>query len=203
MHPQAASNFDNAIGTSSPLRRLSNFTHKGIIMTSTIHEGYLPGCIGRLVDLHARYYNQLAGFGLPFEAKVARELSEFCERYDGSRDGLWLALQDGDIEGGIAIDGSHSEQAGAHLRWFIASDRMRGTGMGTALLTSAMEFCRSRKYHRAYLWTFEGLGAARHLYEKSGFRLVHQQLGRQWGAEVNEQRFELRQDDLAQGDTAS
>jgi GNAT superfamily N-acetyltransferase len=157
-----------------------------------IHKGYLPGAIGRIVELHARYYSDLVGFGLPFESKVAREFSAFCEEYDSKRDGLWLVLQDGRIEGSIAIDGSHAELDGAHLRWFITSDKLRGTGLGTALLTSAMEFCRSQHYQRVYLWTFDGLGAARHLYEKFGFRLVHQQRGRQWGAEVNEQKFEFR-----------
>ena len=161
-------------------------------MTFAIYKGYIPGTIGRIVELHARYYRELVGFGLPFESKVARELSEFCERYVGERDGLWLALQDGNIEGSIAIDGSSAGQEGAHLRWFIASDNMRGTGVGTALLTSAMEFCQSRRYERVYLWTFEGLAAARHLYEKFGFRLAVQQRGMQWGAEVNEQRFELQ-----------
>jgi GNAT superfamily N-acetyltransferase len=161
-------------------------------MTLTIHKGYLPGSIGRIVELHARYYRELVGFGLPFESRVARELSEFCERYVDERDGLWLALQDGNIEGSIAIDGSRAGQEGAHLRWFIASDTLRGTGVGTALLTSAMEFCQSRHYEPVYLWTFEGLAAARHLYEKFGFRLSIQQRGTQWGAEVNEQRFELR-----------
>ena len=81
----------------------------------------------------------------PFESKVARELSEFCERYVDSRDGLWLALNEGVIEGSIAIDGIRAGQDGAHLRWFIASDRARGTGVGTALLTSAMAFCRSQR----------------------------------------------------------
>ena len=61
-----------------------------------------------------------------------------------------------------------------------------------ALLAAAMDFCQSRHYERVHLWTFEGLDAARHLYEKSGFRLAHQQRGTQWGAEVNEQKFERR-----------
>lgn len=161
-------------------------------MTMTIHKGYIPGCIGRIVELHARYYSKLVGFGLPFESKVARELSEFCEHDDSERDGLWLALQDGNIEGSIAIDGSHADPDGAHLRWFIASDCVRGRGVGAALLTSAMEFCKSRQYERIYLWTFEGLDAARHLYEKFGFSIAHQKRGTQWGAEVMEQRFELR-----------
>ncbi len=161
-------------------------------MAMTIHKGYIPGSIGRIVELHARYYNKLVGFGLTFESKVARELSEFCEHYDGERDGLWLSLQDGKVEGSIAIDGSHADQDGAHLRWFIASDSVRGRGVGTALLTSAMEFCKSKHYERVYLWTFEGLDAARHLYEKFGFNLYRQQRGTQWGAEVNEQQFEFR-----------
>ncbi len=161
-------------------------------MPLTIHKDYLPGAIGRIVELHALYYSELVEFGLPFESKVARELSAFCEAYHGERDGIWLALKDGHIEGSIAVDGSRAEQDGAHLRWFITSDRVRRAGVGTALLTSAMDFCRMRRYQTVYLWTFEGLDAARHLYEKFGFRLIQQQRGTQWGAEVNEQKFEFR-----------
>lgn len=160
-------------------------------MNVSIHKGYIPGAIGRIAEMHAHYYSRLVGFGLPFESKVARELAEFCERHVDNRDGLWLALLNDTIEGSIAIDGSCAESDGAHLRWYITSDRLRGKGVGTSLLSSAMEFCRSRQYGRVYLWTFEGLGAARHLYEKFGFRLVFQQLGTQWGTEVTEQRFEL------------
>ena len=161
-------------------------------MDLAIHKGYAPGCIGRITELHARYYHGLTGFGVRFESKVACELSEFCERYSEERDGLWLALENGCIEGSIAIDGSHAGKEGAHLRWFIVSDEAQGAGIGTALLASAMAFCRSRHYERVYLWTFEGLHVARHLYEKFGFHLVRQQRGSRWGAEVNEQRFELR-----------
>ena len=160
-------------------------------MTATVRKGYVPGCIGRVAELHARFYHRLVGFGLQFESKVARELSEFCERYNDESDGLWLAVDENRIEGSIAIDGAHAKQDGAHLRWFITSDRLRGTGIGRVLLASAMDFCQSRNYERVYLWTFEGLGAARHLYESVGFRMVHEQSGSQWGKEVNEQRFEL------------
>lgn len=161
-------------------------------MTQALHKGYLPGSIGSIVTLHALYYSHVAGFGLPFESKVARELTLFCEQYDEARDGLWLAVHDGQIVGSVAIDGSHAGEDGAHLRWFIVADAMRGQGIGTALLAAAMEFCRSRNHGQVYLWTFEGLDAARHLYEKTGFRLVFQQQGAQWGVTVNEQRFELR-----------
>jgi len=140
--------------------------------------------------MHARYYAAHAGFGPFFESRVARELAVFCERYDEHRDGLWLAVLDGQIEAAIAIDGLHADTDGAHLRWFIASDRLRGSGTGQRLLTGALEFCDARGYPKTYLWTFDGLPAARHLYEKHGFRLLHELQGRQWGSEVLEQRFE-------------
>jgi GNAT superfamily N-acetyltransferase len=161
-------------------------------MSIALHKGYLPGCIGRVADMHAQYYSREAGFGLPFESKVARELAEFCGRYNEQRDGLWLATGPAGVQGSIVIDGLAAADAGAHLRWFITSDSVRGSGTGKALLGAAMAFCREREYHRVYLWTFEGLGAARHLYEQAGFRLVEQHRGSQWGAEVEEQRFELR-----------
>jgi len=159
-------------------------------MDLSLHRGYLPGCIGRITELHACFYAAHAGFGVYFESRVARELAAFCERYDEGRDGLWLLLHEGRLEGAIAIDGLHADTEGAHLRWFISSDRLRGTGAGTRLLTEALAFCDAHGYRKTYLWTFAGLQAARHLYEKHGFRLVQQQPGRQWGSEVLEQRFE-------------
>ena len=153
-------------------------------------DGYLPGCIGRIAELHAHYYSRLVGFGVSFESKVARELGDFCERYSAGRDGLWLVTQDGRIEGSIAIDGSHAATDGAHLRWFIVSDALRGSGTGNALLSNAMKFCDDRGYERVHLWTFRGLDAARHLYEKHGFHLAVEREGRQWGTEVFEQCFE-------------
>jgi GNAT superfamily N-acetyltransferase len=80
---------------------------------------------------------------------------------------------------------------GAHLRWFIVSDALRGRGVGTMLMDAAMEFCRDKGYSQTYLWTFAGLSAARRLYEKAGFVLVEERSGAQWGVEVKEQRFEL------------
>jgi GNAT superfamily N-acetyltransferase len=159
-------------------------------MSLEIVKSYMPGAIGRITELHGTYYQQHAGFGLYFESKVASELSEFLCRYDSTRDGIWLALSHGCIEGSIVIDGIEADTEGAHLRWFIVSDSLRGNGAGNKLITTALDFCRTRNYKKIYLWTFEGLNAARHLYEKYGFRVTKQQRGNQWGLEVNEQRFE-------------
>lgn len=157
-----------------------------------IARGYVPGSIGRVAELNSAYYHDHWGFGLFFEAKVATDLSEFLLRYDEGRDGFWLALIEGRVEGHITIDGIHAESRGAHLRYFIVSEALRGRGVGNQLINAAIGFCRDKGYPRVYLWTFEGLHAARHLYEKTGFTLVEQRRGSQWGVEVNEQRFELR-----------
>jgi len=156
-----------------------------------IREGFTPGSIGRIVELHGRYYYKHWRFGSFFEAKVARELADFIDRYDDAHDGFWLAMSQSRVEGSIIIDGAGADKQGGHLRWFIVSDQLRGQGIGSRLMSTAMKFCRNTGFKRVYLWTFEGLHPARCLYERAGFKLVTQQAGRQWGTKVNEQQFEL------------
>lgn len=157
-----------------------------------ITRGYVPGCIGRVAELHGTYYHAHWQFGSYFEARVAGDIAEFMGRYDERRDGLWTASVAERVECSIAIDAVHVDAEGAHLRWFIVSDALRGSGVGGRLMDLAIEHCRIMGYPRVFLWTFEGLDAARHLYEKVGFSLVSQHPGKQWGPEVNEQRFELQ-----------
>lgn len=154
-----------------------------------ILKDYRPGAIGRVAQLHGEYYHRHWEFGLFFEAKVATELSAFLIRYDKVRDGFWTVAVEDRLEGAIVIDGRDAERDGAHLRWFIVSERLRGRGAGSCLMETAMDFCRWKGYHKVYLWTFEGLAAARHLYEKHGFALAEERPGAQWGVTVNEQRF--------------
>lgn len=152
---------------------------------------YVPGSLGRVTELHALYYSKHWGFGLFFEAKVAAELSEFLQRVDPNRDGFWTASRDGQVEGSIAIDGANARTEGAHLRWFILSEVLRGQGVGNRLMEKAIGFCRQQQYSRVFLWTFQGLHSARHLYEKYGFQLAQETEGNQWGKPVLEQRFIL------------
>jgi GNAT superfamily N-acetyltransferase len=162
-----------------------------------ITRDYVPGSLGSVVAIHAAYYHEHWGFGLYFEAKIATELAEFLQKYEPGRDGFWTTSIDGRVEGSIAIDGTSAETTGAHLRWFIVSEVLRGKGAGNRLIGTAMSFCRQKGYRKVHLWTFEGLDAAKHLYEKEGFVLVEQRIGAQWGTEVREQRFELSLDSSA------
>ncbi|MBT6277273.1 MAG: GNAT family N-acetyltransferase [Chromatiales bacterium] len=158
--------------------------------TPHIARGYTPGLIGRVSELHATYYSAQWGFGAFFEARVATDMAAFVSRYDETRDCIWTATIGGRIEGTISIDGIRGDEAeGAHLRWFIMSDALRGQGLGGKLVNKTVAFCRAKGYRRVFLWTFEGLDAARHLYEQAGFELVETFDGHQWGTPVKEQRF--------------
>lgn len=155
--------------------------------------GYRPGCLGRIVDMHARFYARHAGFGVFFESRVASGLAEFAGRLDKPCNQLWTALDGDRIVGSVAIDGEdlgkHPEDRQAHLRWFILEDGLRGAGTGRQLLQQALAFCDQQAFEATQLWTFRGLDAARRLYESSGFTLAEEWPGQQWGEPVIEQRF--------------
>ncbi|CAB5696868.1 ribosomal-protein-alanine acetyltransferase [Delftia tsuruhatensis] len=151
--------------------------------------GYRPGCIGRIVEMHARFYARHAGFGVFFESRVASGLAEFAGRLDKPCNQLWTALDGERIVGSVAIDGEDLGNGQAHLRWFILDDGLRGAGIGRQLLQQALEFCDRHGFEATQLWTFRGLDAARRLYESSGFAQAEEWEGQQWGTPVTEQRF--------------
>ena len=158
--------------------------------TVQIESGYRPGLIGEIASLHAIYYSQNHGFGPEFEIRVASDLCEFVPRLGNKPNEIWHVSKDGRLAGSIAIDGEDLGNGSAHLRWFILNDRVRGSGVGQQLLTNALAFCDRLEIGKCVLWTFSGLDAARHLYEKHGFSLVEEWRGDQWGRLVSEQRFE-------------
>jgi ribosomal protein S18 acetylase RimI-like enzyme len=157
----------------------------------TLATGYRPGAIGDIAALHGRHYSASHGFDAVFEAKVARELGEFCCRIDPELDRLWLAQRGDAVLGSIVIDGSDTPGT-AHLRWFILAPEARGLGLGKQLMSEAMAFCRSRTFESVYLWTLADLAAAIHLYEQEGFEVAERLVGTQWGKAVDEVRMTCR-----------
>lgn len=154
-----------------------------------IRSGYHPGLLGRIVELHADYYREKAGFGLVFETRVAGDMAEFLRRIDNPRNATWYVDFNGRVEGGVSIDGEDLGGNCAHLRWFIVNPALHGFGLGRALMDRAMAFVREQHFDQARLWTFQGLDAARAIYEKQGFRLESENVASSWGAEVREQAF--------------
>jgi GNAT superfamily N-acetyltransferase len=166
--------------------------NRGIFNLQDIQiRGYYPGVVGKITELHAVYYHENWGFDVSFETQVGGELSEFVRRFDGNRDGLWVALKNGDFAGAIAIDGINAFDDGARLRWFIVDPRYQRCGIGKTLIMRAMEFCRQKGFPKVYLWTFKGLEDARRLYEAGDFRLCEASPVAQWGQNITEQKYEI------------
>ena len=155
----------------------------------TIHSGYAPTLLARTTEMHARYYAENYGFGAVFERKVASEMAAFLGRLDSPANKTLFARLDDAIVGTLSIDGEDLGDNVAHLRWFILDDLTRGHGIGAKLLERAMAHVDAYGFAETRLWTFRGLDAARHLYEKFGFALAEEKRGTQWGTEVTEQMF--------------
>ncbi|OIQ33712.1 MAG: hypothetical protein BM562_00425 [Alphaproteobacteria bacterium MedPE-SWcel] len=158
--------------------------------------GYLPTLLGRVTDLHARYYSRAVGFGAEFECCVAREMATFLAQMEGSQvNATFHASLAGTVHGSVSIE-AHPEDRAA-LRWFILSDETRGMGLGRRLLEQAMDHVDRQNVACTELWTFRGLDAARHLYESAGFELVEETPGTHWGQDLVGLRFARRHPHLA------
>ena len=152
--------------------------------------GFAPGSLGTIIALHGQHYAQNWGFGTFFEAKVAHELAAFAGRM-ASNDLVLLAYDNEGLAASIVLDLNDpvSGERGGHLRWFICAERCRGTGIGRKLMDRAMSHADEHSNGNVWLTTFAGLEPARHLYERFGFILTHEQEGEAWGTVVTEQEF--------------
>lgn len=152
-------------------------------------DSYRPGCVSAVISLHMQYYAKEWDFGRQFEAKLARELGEFIDRFDPTRD-LFLTAYDrsGDLAGSITIDGiAHPK---GHLRWFIVASANAGKGLGAELLKRSNEHAQDCSYKTIYLTTFEGLDPAQKLYEHQGYELTHSKESDPWSGSVGLQQYE-------------
>lgn len=154
-----------------------------------VHQGYRPGVIASVAYLHASFYSENYGFGAVFERKVATEMSEFMGRIERPMNTTFSAYAGHELLGSVSLDGEDLEEGTNHLRWFIVSPKAQGMGIGSLLMGHAVSFVDEHAFDRTRLWTFKGLDAARHLYEKHGFSLVNETPGTQWGTQVIEQEF--------------
>jgi GNAT superfamily N-acetyltransferase len=143
-----------------------------------------------IISLHGKVYADEYGYDQGFEAYVAKGLAEFIERFDPHADRLWVASTNGRVIGSIAIVKQPGQDA--QLRWFFVAPEQRGHGLGTVLLTKAIEFCKEHHYPRVILWTTSDLKAAHHMYVTAGFRKTLQKAHHGWGKDLVEECYELR-----------
>ena len=128
-----------------------------------------PGDLGRVIALHGECYDALPGFGITFEAFVARTLAEYV--LDAGGNGrLWLAEREDKLVGCTAIVLRGGGRA--QLRWVLVDPSARGAGLGKALVQRALDFCRDNDCTRVFLETTDGLPESQTLYESLGFEVV-------------------------------
>ncbi|QGY39397.1 GNAT family N-acetyltransferase [Pseudodesulfovibrio cashew] len=156
----------------------------------TLHHNE-EGATEAVILHHEAYYRDRWGFDCRFAEQVGQELGEYLGRFDPALDSYWWAEMDGQFAGAVYVDGTQT-LGEARLRWFIVPEGFQGAGLGAALLATALEFCRTRRFSTVYLWTFAGLDAARKLYERNGFVLCEERPHEGWGPKVTAQKFEWK-----------
>ena len=149
----------------------------------------VPGDFGWIVTRHAEIYAQEYGWVAPFEGVCAQIVADFVNNHDRKRERCWIAEVDGERVGTVMLvkDSEHV----ARIRLLLLEPQARGIGLGARLVDECIVFARRAGYKKITLWTHSVLSAARHIYQKAGFKLTRTERHRSWGKPVVSEHWDL------------
>jgi DNA-binding MarR family transcriptional regulator/GNAT superfamily N-acetyltransferase len=148
-----------------------------------------PGDLGWVVKRNAELYAQEYKWKEPFEGVCAQIVADFANKFDRKRERCWIAEMDGENVGCIFV-AKDSEDV-ARIRLLLVDPKARGLGLGARLTEEAVRFARESGYTKMTLWTHSVLKAARHIYQKAGFKLTRSEKHNSWGQPVVSEYWDM------------
>lgn len=148
-----------------------------------------PGDMGWVVQQHGEIYAREYGWNSEFEALVAEIAAGMIRRHDPAWERGWIAELDGERVGSVFV--VRKSETEAQLRLLILSPAARGLGLGARLTDECLAFARAKGYRKMVLWTNSILSAARAIYAKRGFTLVHSEAHHGYGKDLVGETWEL------------
>jgi GNAT superfamily N-acetyltransferase len=130
----------------------------------------VPGDMGWVVARHGVRYGCDYGWNDRIEGYTAEVVAGFVASHDPKRERCWIAEREGENVGCVLLV-KKSERV-AQLRLLLVEPQARGLGIGARLVAECARFARQVGYGKIMLWTHSILGAARHIYEQGGYRMV-------------------------------
>ena len=148
-----------------------------------------PGDFGWVVKRNAELYAQEYRWREPFEGVCAQIVADFANKFDRKRERCWIAEMNGENVGCIFL--AKDSATVARVRLLLVDPKARGLGLGARLVEECLRFARRAGYKKVTLWTHSVLTAARHIYEKAGFKLMRSEQHKDWGPPVVSEHWDL------------